>query len=442
MTRAIPWLALLLTPACAPESPSPSATTGAQLQQNVDYHRGVMPILQSHCASCHQPGGVAPFPLTTFVQVHGMRDVLLRAITDRRMPPWLAAPGCNQYQDDPTLSDAQIETITRWVKAGAPEGEGPVSQPFTPSHRGGLSRVDRTLSMPVDYVPRTHPDDYRCFVLDWPDARTRYITGFSARPGNNRTVHHIIAYRVPPDLASQAHDLENADATAGYACFGGSGLGESGIRSRAAARSTTWLGSWAPGGQGGDFPPGTGVKMEPGSAVVIQVHYNSPTAAVTADRSAVDFKVDDTVMREAVALPVADPAWREHLRMPIPRGQPDVMHRFATDITAEISVITSGRIPEGPLLLHTVGLHMHQRGSRGSLRLLRQDGTTGCVLEIPRWDFNWQDSYRLVHPIRVEPGDRLLLECHWNNASGSRDINWGEGTGDEMCLGILYVSAP
>jgi hypothetical protein len=90
---------------------------------------------------------------------------------------------------------------------------------------------------------------------------------------------------------------------------------------------------------------------------------------------------------------------------------------------------------------------MQSVGSRGRSRrsaagrAARADGSQECLLSIPRWDFNWQSSYSFAEPIEFHPGDQLHLECEWNNEAGAETVNWGDGTADEMCLGVYYVTA-
>ncbi len=72
---------------------------------------------------------------------------------------------------------------------------------------------------------------------------------------------------------------------------------------------------------------------------------------------------------------------------------------------------------------------------------MRSDGSETCLLQVPRWDFNWQQGYRMAEPVTLNPGDRLRLACEWNNEAGEQTVNWGDGTGDEMCLGVFYAAA-
>ena len=105
-----------------------------------------------------------------------------------------------------------------------------------------------------------------------------------------------------------------------------------------------------------------------------------------------------------------------------------------------------------PTTIHTVGGHMHLLGS--SIRITLNPGAPGetVLLDIPRWDFHWQALYPLAQAIAVKPGDTIRVTCTHDQrlrktgstpvAREPRYILWGEGTTDEMCLGILQVTRP
>jgi hypothetical protein len=95
-----------------------------------------------------------------------------------------------------------------------------------------------------------------------------------------------------------------------------------------------------------------------------------------------------------------------------------------------------------PLLAHMAGVHMHTRGARATATVVRGGSTQACLVDVPRWDFNWQGIYEFAEPILIEPSDLVRIECHFDNSSGDTPLKWGEGTDDEMCLGAVYVSAP
>jgi hypothetical protein len=282
--------------------------------------------------------------------------------------------------------------------------------------------------------------------MDWPGSETTFVTGFRANPGNNSIVHHVIAFLAPPETAAQYQALADADPSHAYVCFGGP-------HDPPGARPAGWLGAWAPGSLGMDFPDGTGIKVRPGSKIVLQVHYNVQNLqAITADQTSIDLKLDSSVTREAMILPWTNPDWVTNRSMPIPAGQPDVMHDFSFNPSPYMSALTNNVIPSStPYQIHGALLHMHTRGTRGTLEIRRSDNTTECLLQIPHWNFHWQGSYMFVQPKTARAGDKLALECHWDNSEGNQpivngvrqapqDLNWGEGTNDEMCLGGFFLT--
>lgn len=405
------------------------------LDGSVTFYRDVQPILEQHCrASCHEPGTIAPFSLTSYEEAWPMRELIAAAVQARTMPPWFASDDCADYVGDRSLSDAEIQTLITWA-----DEEGPMGRPEdyvapTAPDRPGLSRVDVSLQLPEPYEPQRQPDDYRCFLLDWPEQETTFITGFKAVPGNTNIVHHVITYAVDPEQVAEFEALDEAEPGPGYTCYGGPGATES---DWTAGR---WIGAWAPGGEGSDLPAGTGLRMEPGSKVVVQVHYNSQASDGQPDQTQVQYKVDASVENEAHMMLWADPQWL-YGSMDIPAGAPSTVHSFAHDPTQVMSFLTDVIPENAPFYIHNVAHHMHKRGVRGLQTIERADGSNECLLELPRYDFDWQSGYRLADPIRFEPGDTLHLECEWNNEDNDQDVNWGEGTEDEMCLAVLYITA-
>ena len=409
------------------------------------YEKDIKPLMEARCVSCHAQGGIAPFALTTFEQVHAQKDAVQAAVEARRMPPYLAGPGCTEYADDQNLTAAEIALIGAWATGGAPQGTPTGSPTTTEATQPSLPRVDLELAMPGPYTPVQSPDEYRCFVIDWTAQTEKYVTGFNVKPGNARVVHHVIAFLIAPDKVQQTLDLDAAEPGPGYTCFGGPGGNNA---------SVSWLGSWAPGGSASMYPDNTGLLVKPGSKVVLQVHYNTAAApeGERADQTKVELALADTVQKRAWIMPWASPTWARQRMMPIPAGESDVMHTWALDPTQVLSYLTGGQLTNGTgFRLYAAGYHQHLLGTKGTLQINRADGTTECLLDVPRWDFHWQRSYRLAKTKLFHPGDTLGITCHWNNSqenqpviNGSQrtaaDVNWGEGTADEMCLGIFYIS--
>jgi len=416
----------------------------------ITYYRDVKPIVDEKCAAlCHHGDGIAPFTLLSYSDLMAETTNIRYAVANRIMPPWLAAPGCTDYYRDRSLSDAQIKTITDWIDSGAAEGDPADYKALGQGAPVGLSRIDLHTMIPQVYTPKLAPDEYRCFVVDWPETTTKYVSGFGVEPGNPTIVHHVIAYLADPSLAAAAVAADKADPDPGYLCFGGPGLGN--------MSPPSMLGAWAPGVTGQDFPPGTGQKVLPGSKLIIQIHYNLLNVATgqspAPDQTAVDFKLEDSVIKEGTQVFWTDFVdWILNNQMKIPAGAKDTKYAFAADPTPYMGYLTNGLIPMGsPFTIYGAGLHMHTRGTHARTAIEHKDGTEECMLDIPRWDFHWQGGYGFQQPKTVKPGDQISLECHWDNSAANqpivngvplqpRDLTWGEGTTDEMCLAAFYVT--
>ena len=101
--------------------------------------------------------------------------------------------------------------------------------------------------------------------------------------------------------------------------------------------------------------------------------------------------------------------------------------------------------------LHSAMPHMHTFGQSITIAVVHPDGTRDTLMTIPKWDFHWQREYVWQEPASLDPGDKLAIECEWDNSVRAqpvidgtrltpRDLTWGEGTADEMCLALIYVT--
>jgi hypothetical protein len=403
------------------------------------YWQDVKPIVDAKCTMCHRADGIAPFALEAYEDVADRAVAVKSAVIDGIMPPWPPNADCNSYYGNRSIDEVQKQTIIDWVDDGAQAGDPANPGPPLDVEQIRLTRVDRTLAMPIEYTTTattTNPDDYRCFVIPWQETGTKYVTGFRARPGNARIVHHVVTFLAEPSQVATYQALDNAEAGPGYTCFGGSG-----------GPSRTMVGTWVPGQLGSDFPAGTGLQINEGSALILQVHYNVVTAAASPDLTTLEFRIDDTVTKVARTLPFTNPTWLSSpTAMLIPAGEPDVVHQAQFDPSFYLGL--------SEFDIYAAGLHMHQLGTRAKLELVHSDGRpTECLLQIDDWNFHWQGGYGLRTPLRFAPGDALRIECHWDNSpenqpyvngeqQAPQDVGWGEGTSDEMCLGGFYVAPP
>ncbi len=412
--------------------------------QGYTYYRDVKPIIDGRCVTCHSDGNIAPFALTNYQQVAAVRELVHSVTENRSMPPWSAVPGHVRYRFDPSLSDEQIAIIAEWVQAGAPEGDPSDEGAPLPSVDQTMTRVDSVLEMPIAYQPTVQPDEYRCFILDWPEDETTFVTGFNARPGNTSIDHHIAAYLVRPDnpLGPGVFDalaaLDAEDEAPGYTCFGGpGGEGEDQIPAQQ-------IGQWVPGQGGGDYAAGTGIEVPPGSKIVLQMHYFTGLGVDAPDQTSIELSIAKTVDKSAAFAPWLNAAW-VFGGMVIPAGDPEVIHRHTADPRGFIETFIGSTDVSDGFFIHAVMMHMHKLGRRGHVAVERQDGSRQVIVAIDDYDFNWQRLYHLETPIRFEAGDELTVECIWDNSGDGKapqTVNWGEGTGDEMCVGNLYISEP
>ena len=424
---------------------------GAATGDSFDYtwHNSVSLILANRCVQCHTEGGIrSDTPLDDFDTAKGLAALIKEKITERTMPPYLAGFDCNEYSNDERLTEAQIAAISDWADNGAPEGQPKADQvvDVEPLLDYSMDRVDLELKLPTPYTPVSTPDDYRCFLMDWPETEVKYVTGWGVKVDNAKIVHHIIAYYVPPENVAAYEAFEAAESEPGYACYGGpAGKGASSADQRA-----TWIGGWAPGGKAGKMPLNTGIKVKPGGKIALQMHYSMTQNEPSADQSSIVFQLEDSVEKPAFILPWTNFKWLGGDGMNIPAGESDVVHSFSNSPHMLFSFL--GTVIDNPLTLHAVGLHMHVLGISGTVFVQRADGTTEeCLLDQPHYDFNWQRNYVFKEPVLIYPGDKLGVECHWDNSLQNqllvdgkprtpRDVSWGDGTVDEMCLAVFYVT--
>ena len=396
---------------------TPRADAGLHGGQ-VTYYEHARPVFARHCLGCHVEGGIGPFPLDTYADASRVAERVAEATRNRIMPPFLAdnSGTCHTFITDHWLTDAEIAVFTDWAAQGALEGDPTTpAPPIVPADHLTGAGV-QTIDMGIDYAPnRALSDDYRCFIVDAPTAG--YITGYEVHPGNPRIVHHVIAYA--PQGASDvstAQRLDAAEAGPGYTCFGSS---------RTNAMPVVL---WAPGGGATHFPRGTGLQLDGTRPIILQVHYNllAATAGDT-DRTTLDLQVAPSAI-PAFFVPIAD----------LGLSAPPHMTSVSSSFTQDLGFISS--LPVSTVSIYGSFPHMHTLGSTLGVQVVHGDGTEECLLDLPRWDFNWQLPYWYQTPVRVRATDSLRITCSWDTSSRDTGVTWGEGTQDEMCLNFVYVS--
>jgi Copper type II ascorbate-dependent monooxygenase, C-terminal domain len=352
--------------------------------------------------------------------------------------------------EDPAPRDP-LEPGEQFLTVGVPDG------PYTPQPRNGAH------------------DDYRCFLVDPGLSDDAFITGVQFLPGNPEIVHHAILYRVPSDQVAAGEERDAGEEGNGWTCFGGADL-PTGRVGLAALDSAPWLAAWAPGGEERRFGRSFGVHIEAGSRIVLQVHYNLTRARGD----------DATRVRLRLAPGDADLTPLETMLLPAPVELPcagdetgplcdrsnallDLAHRFGQDTwktvgglhllcdgdpSAPVAAATQScdrRITE-PTTIQAAAGHMHLLGRSIRIDLNPDTARAQTLLDVPAYDFDDQGARPLAEPVTARPGDTVRVTCtHDPELRGllpalegeePRYVVWGEGTTDEMCLGILVVTRP
>ena len=455
------------------------------------YYRDVAPILDEKCASCHRLGGIAPFALTNAADAHTHAAGIVRMTRAGLMPPWMPGRDSADFvgRDVRRLTSTELATLAAWAANGAPAGN-PADRHSQPRLSAGLTGPGRTLTLtpPEPYTPHATGggiDDYHCFVLDPHLTQSSYVTGALIQPQRTGIVHHVILYEAAGAQAAAARRLNAQNGGRGWTCFGGPDLpvDVSAPGSLDRLGQPPWIAAWVPGHTTNALPGGTGVLLPKGSLVVMQVHYNLIEAAGP-DRSRAQLRIRPAsthltpLQTQLIAAPV---------ELPCPAGvsgpqcsrqqaiQTEVNHYgaeaafiptallrlcnktladYPTDVGAGTAITTScDRAVSADETIYGVAGHMHLRGRDITVVLDPGTAKERTLLHIPAWDFHWQDVYYLTHPLAVGPGDTIRVSCTFDNSRADqpvvggkqltpRYVVWGEGTTDEMCLGMLSVATP
>jgi hypothetical protein len=408
-----------------------------------------------------------------------MRPARLRVLVSLAVGVLVVA-GCGG-SDEPGGSTAPAPEPAASTTAVAEEPEtGPTDRPDHTGHptgkpaqplplRPGEDRL--TLTMPETYTPApptgVGTDDYRCFLLDPGLARDSYLTGTNVVPGNPDVVHHVILFRVTPDQVAAAERLDADHDGPGWTCFGGSGL--PGDLSN--VDDASWLGAWAPGGKETMTSTGYGVDLPRGSRIVMQVHYNL-LAGRSPDMSSTQIRVtprrDDITPLHTYLLPapVELPCRPGHDGGPLcdrdaavadlkarvgqgPGSAADLLHLLCRSRPTPTDTSSCTRTVGRPMTILGVAGHMHLLGRQIRIELNPETPDAETVLDIRVWDFDNQGA-RPIDPVEVEPGENVKVTCkhvQWLRdllpafeGQEEKYVVWGEGTTDEMCLGMLSVA--
>jgi mono/diheme cytochrome c family protein len=379
----------------------PSAALAADAP--VTFTKDVAPILYKNCVECHRPTMFAPMSLVTFDEARPWARSIKQRVTARTMPPWGADPAHGTFKNDPRLSEADIETIAKWVEAGAPKGEDK-DLPAAPQLVEGwtIGKPDAVFTMDEEFtIPPTGAIPYKYFRVPTNLTEDKWIQAIEIKPGARAQVHHVIAFTQP----------------AGSPLKPGGELGP------------TNIGGVTPNKPGLVFAPGVARLLRGNSDIVMQIHYTT-NGTETKDRTTVGI-----IYATQPPTKIAAGGMAINPRFVIP----------ANDGNAEVKATTT---LARDTTLTAMTPHMHVRGKDMTYIAHYPDGTSETLLSVPKWDFNWQITYMLATPKVLPKGTQLEVIAHYDNSANnkfnpdpSKDVRWGDQTWEEMMIGFFSTIA-
>jgi peroxiredoxin len=368
---------------------------------SVSYAKDVAPILEHKCVHCHSPGNIGSWSMSSHQKVKGMASMIEEVLLARRMPPWDADPAIGKFSNDASLSVAEAQTLLRWVHQGAPRGEGEdplTTAEFKPIPDWPLGPPDLVLRLPsAENIPATGVLDYRHIQVFAGNTNEAWVGGIWVKPDNKKVVHHIIA-RLKE--GGRKDNLGQGEMFAG----------------------------WAPGATQGRFPQGSGKFLPANAKFDFEMHY-TPNGTPQTDQSEIGlYLLKEKPARRFESVPVVNTTFE--IQPNDPAAQAQGMYGFKEGAT-----------------LHSVTPHMHLRGRSMKFDALYPDGRRETICSVPRYNFNWQQTYVLAKPKKIPAGSWAVLSGTWDNSpfnpanpNPKKIVHWGDQSFDEMFLGWYNVT--
>ena len=414
--------------------------------KQVTFNKDVLPVLQKNCQSCHRAGEVAPMSFITYQDTRPWAKAIKTAILSKKMPPWFADAHYGHFENERSLTASEVSTLVSWADNGAPEGDAKDRPAPVQFLEGWNIRPDVVIAMPQAFdVPASGVIEYQYVVIPSGFTKDTWVTAGEVRPGNRSVVHHVIAFIRPPGsqwmkdakpgvpfvpvtherdangaAVRRTEQAANADPQQGrrQPQQGGSVLG------------SEFLVGYAPGLQEQRFAVSgqEAAKLIPaGSDIVLQMHYTSNGKAGS-DVTRIGLTVlDEAPKYRYVTLNAATQA------LEIPPNDANYESRSAVTFNE-------------PAQLVWLMPHMHLRGKDFLFQAVYPTGETETLLNVPKFDFNWQLGYEEAKPIPMPKGTRIECTAHHDNSVNNPanpnpnvTVRWGDQSWEEMMIGWFAV---
>jgi mono/diheme cytochrome c family protein len=396
-----PPVEAITAPGCALDLEAPVAATAA----TPTYHREISRIMQAHCVECHREGGLGPFALESHEDLEEHAGMIRKQVERGAMPPWFAAPGAHGiFSNDRSMPEADKSVLLTWLKSGRPPGdpaEAPLARKFPEGWTVGTPDVVFQIPQAIAIKAEgTMP--YQKRVVETAFAEDRWVQGYEILPTAPEVVHHVIV---------KVHSKGSAIRERGE--------GEEGF-----------FAAYVPGNSHRMLPPGFAKRLPAGSRLSFQIHY-TPNGKATTDQVKIGLIFAKEAPRNEVHVAaVAQP------RLNIPPGEANHLENKRQVIPVNMNITA-------------FMAHMHVRGKSFKYELTTPDGKTETLLDIPRYDFNWQLQYDYAQPKFIPRGSTMIITAVFDNSSGNpanpdptKTVRWGDQTYDEMMIGYVEHYRP
>jgi mono/diheme cytochrome c family protein len=415
---------VLAAPAAAAETPT--------------FSKDVAPILQAKCQSCHQPNSIAPMSLMTFQEARPWARSMKERVASRQMPPWHIdkSVGIQQFKNDMSLSDEQIDTIVRWVEGGAPQGDPkdlpPAKPPVTTNEwqgvMNGYGPPDVTIKSSEYMMPAKHQDVWYRPTSDIPITEPRWIRMVEMRPSNlkaRKTLHHSVAYQVlSPDNVQAVNT--------------GIAPGPSSVNADDAVNRRPMIMEWAIGKGYDRYRDDTGKLLMPGEKISWDLHIHAVGEEIpTGSELGIWFYPKDQEPKKRSYL-VAFTGIDRTKMLDIPPNS--VARTEGFTVLKENTMITNFQP------------HFHLRGKAMEVEAILPDGNRQIISYIGNFNFNWMTNY--IYADDAAPvfpkGTVIHVSAYYDNTTANKNnpdpeqwVGYGDRTVDEMAhswMNVFYLS--
>ncbi len=392
-----PEIAATEAPGCALDLSKAVAAAA----ESPTYHNRISRLVQSNCQECHRNGGIAPFPLETYEQVSAKAGMIRKMVSRDLMPPWFAAPPApgehSPWGNDRSLAARDKADLLAWLEAGKPLGDpkdAPLPRKWPVDWEIGTPDVVLQIPQPIE-VNATGTMPYQNVIVETGFTEDKWIRGFEIRPTAREVVHHVLVFAEEPGGGRE----RKHDGIAGF------------------------FAAYVPGNNVVVYPDGFAKPLPAGSRLRFQIHY-TPNGTATHDQVRIGLLFAKEPPQHIVRV-----TGIANVMFKIPPGADNF------EVTGSIPVLR-------PVKVLGFMPHMHLRGKAFRYVALLPNGKTETLLDVPRYDFNWQLAYRYAEPISLPIGTRVQATGWFDNSTNNpanpdptKQVHWGPQTTDEMMLG-------